>query len=184
MFRIWAKSFNARRYDAQAKINVFSQLTLLSNNSISASYFSTSLVLNHILFENIIWKKVVYTIEFYLQFLCVAGYLKHINNTPKLNIHKYTNYNIIQICINRLSTTTQNFIAMDYLIMISEKHLYFRKRKDHFRMDIFFAPCRSTWIHVLWQYFLNYVFLKDMHNNLKKNWNNSSCFKVNNFERC
>ena len=128
MFRIWAKSFNARRYDAQAKINVFSQLTLLSNNSISASYFSTSLVLNHILFENIIWKKVVYTIEFYLQFLCVAGYLKHINNTPKLNIHKYTNYNLIQIYINRLSTTTQIFIAMDYLIMMSEKHLYFRKR--------------------------------------------------------
>ena len=37
------------------------------------------------------FKKVVYTITFYLQFLCVAGYLKHSNDTPKLNIHKYTN---------------------------------------------------------------------------------------------
>ena len=31
-------------------------------------------------------KKVVYT--FYLQFLCVAGYLKHNDDTPKLNIQK------------------------------------------------------------------------------------------------
>ena len=38
-------------------------------------------------------KKVVYTITFYLQFLCVTGYLKSGNDTPKLNIHKY-NYNI------------------------------------------------------------------------------------------
>ena len=63
----------------------------------------------------------VYTIKFYLQFLCVAGYLKHNSDTPKLSIHKYTNYNIIEIYINRLSTTTQIFIAMDYLIMMSEK---------------------------------------------------------------
>ena len=59
----------------------------------------------------------LYTIKFYLQFLCVAGYLKHSNDTPKLNIHKYTNYNIIEIYINRLSTTTQT----DYLIIMSEK---------------------------------------------------------------
>ena len=55
------------------------------------------LVLNYILLENIIWKEVVYTIKFYLQFLCVAGYLKHSNDTPNLNIRKYTNYNIIEI---------------------------------------------------------------------------------------
>ena len=30
-----------------------------------------------------------------LQFLCVAGYLKHSNDTPNLNIHKYTNYDIM-----------------------------------------------------------------------------------------
>ena len=57
-------------------------------------------------------EKLVYN-KLYLQFLCVAGYLKHSNDTPKLNIHKYTNYNIIEICINRLSITTQIFIMMD-----------------------------------------------------------------------
>ena len=51
--------------------------------------------------------------KFYLHFLRVVGYLKHSNDTPKLNIHKYTNYNIIEIYINRLSNTMQIFIAMD-----------------------------------------------------------------------
>ena len=61
------------------------------------------------------YTKFVYT-KFYLQFLCVAGHLKHSNDTPNLNIHRHTNYNIIKIYINRLSTTTpQIFIAMDYL---------------------------------------------------------------------
>ena len=53
------------------------------------------------------------------------------NDTPNLNIHKYTNYNIIETYINRLSTTMQIFIAMDYLITMSEKYLYFRKIKKH-----------------------------------------------------
>ena len=69
------------------------------------------------LLESTIWKKVVYTIMFYLQFLCVGGYLKHSNDISKLNIHKYTNYNIIEIYIDRLSITTQIFIAMKYLII-------------------------------------------------------------------
>ena len=60
------------------------------------------------------FKKAVYTITFHLQFLCVAGYLKRSNDTPELNIHKYTNYNIMEIYINRLSTTMQTFIAMDF----------------------------------------------------------------------
>ena len=117
--------------------------------------------------ENIIWKKVVYTIKFYLQFLCVAGYLKHSNDTPNLNIHKYTNYNIIEIYINRLSTTTQIYIvlycmcfpliwrkpsstnrsliiAMDYLTMMSEKYLYFRKRKKHLAKTFFAHPIEVT----------------------------------------
>ena len=124
------------------------------------------LVLNYILLENIIWKEVVYTIKFYLQFLCVAGYLKHSNDTPNLNIRKYTNYNIIEIYINRLSTTTQIFIPMDYLIVMSEKYLYFRKEKNNWHM--FSAPHGSNWIHVLWKYFSNYVFTKDMYKNLKQ----------------
>ena len=46
---------------------------------------------NNILLENIIWRKIVYAIN---------------NDTPKLDIHKYKNYDIIEICINRQSTTT------------------------------------------------------------------------------
>ena len=94
-------------------------------------------VLNYILLENIIWKKAVFTNKFYLQFLCAAGYLKHSNDTPNLNIHKYTNYNIIETYINRLSTTMQIFIAMDYLITMSEKYLYFRKIKKHLARTFF-----------------------------------------------
>ena len=101
-------------------------------------------VLSYNLLENIIRKKVVNIIKFYLQFLCVAGYLKHSNDTPNLNIHKYTNYNIIEIYINRLSTTTQIFIAMDYLIMMSEKYLYFRKRKKHLARTFFTHPIEVT----------------------------------------
>ena len=70
------------------------------------------------------------SVKFYLQFLCVAGYLKYSNDTPNLNIHEYTNYNIIEIYINRLSTTRQIFIAMDYLRMMSEKYLYLKKKKN------------------------------------------------------
>ena len=58
----------------------------------------------------------LYTIKFYL---CVSGYLKHSNDATKLNIHKYTNYNIIEIYISKLSTTTQIFIAMDVREVIS-----------------------------------------------------------------
>ena len=56
--------------------------------------------------------------------------------------------------INRLSTTTQIFIAMDvrndvrYLIIMSEKYLYFRK-KANIRKDIFYSPHTSNWVHVL-----------------------------------
>ena len=70
--------------------------------------------------------------------------MKRSNDTPNLNIHKYTNYNIIEIYINRLSATTQIFIVMDYLIMMSEKYLYFRKRKKTFGKDIFYSTHRST----------------------------------------
>ena len=92
-------------------------------------------------------KKVVYTITFQLQFLCVLGYLKRNNDTPKLIIHKYNNSNIIEIHINRLSIIMQIFIAMDYLILISEKYLHFRIRQKHVPRD-FFSPRRNDWIYV------------------------------------
>ena len=126
--------------------------------------------------ENIIWKKVVYTIKFYLQFLCVAGYLKHSNNNIHNSNDKYTNYNIIEIYINRLSTTTEIFRVMDYLIMMSKKYLYFRKRKRTFGKDIFTNSIELTGS----MYFGNIyrimflpkicsdVFTKDMYKNLKE----------------
>ena len=59
----------------------------------------------------------------------IAGYLKRSNDIPNLNIHIYTNNYITEICINRLSTTMQIFIAINHFIMISEKYLHFRKKK-------------------------------------------------------
>ena len=85
-------------------------------------------------------KKLVYTITFYLQILCVTGCLKRSNDTPKLNIHKYNNYNIIEIYINSLRTTTQIFIAMEYLILMSEKYVHFRKRQKHVGRNFFLTP--------------------------------------------
>ena len=76
--------------------------------------------------------------------LCVAGSLKHSNDKPNLNIHTYTNYNTIKIFINRLSTTMQIFIAMRYLIMMSKKYLYFRKRKKHLTRTFFTHPIEVT----------------------------------------
>ena len=64
----------------------------------------------------------------HLQFLWIAGYLKRSNDAAKLNIYKYTNFNIIVIYINRLSPATQIFIALDYLILKSEKYLCFGKK--------------------------------------------------------
>ena len=110
----------------------------------------------------------VYTIKFYIQFLCVPGYLKHSNDTPNLNIHKYTNYNIIEIYINRLSTTTQIFIAMDYFIMMSEKSPLFLKKKKAFGRNIFAHPIEVTGSMYFGKYFWSYVFTKDIYKNLKE----------------
>ena len=43
----------------------------------------------------------------------IAGYWKGSNDRTNLNIHEYTNYDIIEIYINRLSATIQIFIEMD-----------------------------------------------------------------------
>ena len=86
----------------------------------------------------------LYTIKFYLQVLCVAGCLIYSNDTPKLNIHKYTNYNMIKIYINRLSTTTQIFIAMDYSIIMSEKYFHSRKRQKNLTKTFFSHPVEVT----------------------------------------
>ena len=61
--------------------------------------------------------------------------------------------------INKLGTTTQIFIGMDYLILMSEKDLHFRKRQNHVARK-FFPPHRSNWIHVLRKDFSTYVYLR------------------------
>ena len=66
------------------------------------------------------------------------------NDTPKLNIYKHTNYNIIGLYINRVSTTTLIFIAMDYSILMSEKYFRFRKRQKHLAKTCFSHPVEVT----------------------------------------
>ena len=56
-------------------------------------------------------------------------------------------------------------MAIDYLILMSEKYLQFRKGKSIWRGRIF-QPCRSNL--VLWECFSKYVFLRDMYKNLKE----------------
>ena len=63
-----------------------------SNNNKKHHWFYLLYKKNYILLESIVGKKAVSTFTFYLQFLCVAGYLNRSNDVPKLNIHKYTNY--------------------------------------------------------------------------------------------
>ena len=89
-------------------------------------------------------KKLVYVITFYLHILCVAWYLKPRNDTPKLNMHKYTNYNIIEIYMNRLSNTKQIFMVMDYLILMSEKYLHFIKKTKACGKETFSHPLKVT----------------------------------------
>ena len=87
----------------------------------------------------------LYTIKFYLQFLCVAGYLKDANDTARLNIQKYANYNIIEIYMNRISIRTLIFIVMDYSLMMSEeKYFHFRKRQKHLAETFFSHPVEIT----------------------------------------
>ena len=79
-------------------------------------------------------KKVVYTffvIKLYVKFLCIARYF---------NIHEYTNFNLTEIYINRLSTTTQIFITMDYSILMSEKYFHFGEIQKHLAKTFFLNP--------------------------------------------
>ena len=51
---------------------------------------------------------------------------------------------MIKTYINRLSTTTQTFIAMNYSIMMSEKYFYFRKRQKNLTKTFFSHPVEAT----------------------------------------
>ena len=52
----------------------------------------TFYIKNYILLKSRVWEKIFYTIRFYLQCLCVVGYLKRVHATPILDIH-----NVIEI---------------------------------------------------------------------------------------
>ena len=104
------------------------------------------MVLNYILLDNIFWKTVVYTFTPWnsIYSFCALQGLWNSNDTPKVNIHKYTNCNMIKIYINRLSTTKQVFMAMDYSIMMSEKYFHFRKRQKNLAKTFFSHPVEVT----------------------------------------
>ena len=78
----------------------------------------------------------LYTIKFYSH---VAEYLKHSNDTPELNIHKYANYNIIEIYIHRLCTTT-DFHSDGLLDNDVREVLSFQKNTKASGKDIFHTP--------------------------------------------
>ena len=90
--------------------------------------------------ERTAWKKAVYTITFYLQFLWVAGYLKHSNGTPKLNTHKYTNYNIIEIYINRLKYYDADFHSDELLDTNVRSTFILEKKAKSCDKEKFFPP--------------------------------------------
>ena len=69
---------------------------------------------------------------------------------------------MIEIYINRLRPTRQIFIIMDYLILMLEKYLLFRKRQNHVARKFF------PTIRVLRKYFSDYVYLKGMYKSLKE----------------
>ena len=110
------------------------------SNNINKHFVFIFYVKKYVLLETIAWKKALDTITFYLQFLCVAGYLKRTNDTPKVNTQKYRNHNLIEININELSTTTQIFIAVYYLILMSEKYLHFSKTQKNVARIFFSHP--------------------------------------------
>ena len=120
-----------------------SQITIMS------IFGFTFFIKNYILLKNIIvkGKKVKSSLYHHISFTVFMRCRIFETQSPKLNIHKYNNYNIIEIYINRLNLTIQNFIVMDYLILMSEKYLHFRKRQKHLPRNSF-SPRRSNWIHV------------------------------------
>ena len=89
--------------------------------TIRISDFKLYFARKHNLKKSCLYRQVLFTV-----FMCCGIFETHNDKMHNSN-DKYANYNVIEIYINRLSSTTQIFIAMDYLIMMSEKYLYFRK---------------------------------------------------------
>ena len=71
---------------------------------------------------------------------------------------------------------------MDYLIMMLEKYLYFRKRKTHLARTFFSHPMEVTGSMYFGNIFQIRRFSKTC-TNLERNLNNSGCIKVDNFRK-
>ena len=84
--------------------------------------------------------------------------------------------------INRLGTTTQIFEAVDYLILVSEKHPHFKKRQKHVARKFFPTPQKKLYPCTS-EIFLELCLSKRYKLKLEKNRNNSVCIKVKNFPK-
>ena len=111
----------------------------------------TFFIKNYILLKNIVvkGKKVKSSLYYHTSFtgFCVVEYLKRSNDTPKLNIHKYNNYNI-EIYIDRLSLTMQIFIAIDNLI-VCQRSTFILENDKSMCQGIFSYPVEVTGIMYL-----------------------------------
>ena len=87
-----------------------------------------------------------------------------------------------EIYINRLGTTTQIFEAVDYLILVSEKHSHFKKRQKHVVRKFFPTPQKKLYPCTS-EIFLELCLSKRYKLKLEKNRNNSVCIKVKNFPK-
>ena len=121
----------------------------------------------YIFLENILEK--VYIITFVFQFLSAGVYLKCIDET-KTPIEMYTGLVLQNLYfdpkhLNRLDILTGILIAMDFSLFFQRST--FNLEKKQLLMKFFFSPCKSNWIYVPRNYFSNYVYLKDIHINLK-----------------
>ena len=120
-------------------------------------------------FRKCVRKNLAYIVTFVFQFLC-ADYLKCINQT-KTPMEICTGLVLRNLCfdrkyLNRLGILTGILIAIDFSRFFSKKYLQFRKKA--FVDETFFSPCKSNWICIPRNYFSNYVYLKNIHINLKK----------------
>ena len=110
-----------------------------SNNKNKYLWFDLLYIKKYILLENLVSKKR----SLYHQILFSFFTLQDIWNAVMIHQNSvYINKQIttIEIYINRLSTTIQILLAMDFLILMSEKYLHFRKRQKHFARKLLPTP--------------------------------------------
>ena len=116
---------------------------------------------NYILLEYIFRKTlIIYSCGWFLKFCSKT-------TTPKQRCIGFVAAALqSKILGNRLGILAQTLIAMDYYFFLffngSEKYLQFKKLQKHLVEKIFGSPHTSNRIYLPWNYFTNYVYLKDM----------------------